>query len=124
MDGEEEGRAQAAAGFEPGGQELLVALAGAVGGAVELPAGGGVIGGDLVLVLLGDVEADEDLAVAGGAELADDLADQGGVLPRQKLAQLPLPGGLRREDRLAVGLGLAPRGLPVVLDGEAPGDAG
>ena len=33
--------------------------------AIELQAGEAVIGGDAVLVLLGDVEAQEDLAVVG-----------------------------------------------------------
>jgi hypothetical protein len=92
--------------------------------AVELQAGQAVVGRDAVLVLLREIEAEEDLAVAVVAQLAEDLADQAGALAPGEVLELAGAGERRVEEGLAVGLGLAPGGLAEVLDGEAAGDAG
>jgi hypothetical protein len=106
------------------GQQLFVALPGAVEDAVELQAGEAVVGRDTVLVLLGDVEAEEDLAVALVGQILEDPADQRGVLPRQEARELALAGGHGVEDGVAVRVGLAAGELAVVLDGQAAGDLG
>jgi hypothetical protein len=109
---------------QPRDQQLLVALAGAVEDAVELQARQAELLGEAVLVLLGDVEAEQDLAVALVAQLLEHPAHQRGVLPLQQLAELAGARGDRLEDGLAVGLGLAAGGLAVVLQREVAGDLG
>jgi hypothetical protein len=104
--------------------DLAVALAGAVEDAVELQAGEAEVGRDPVFVLLGDVEAQEDVAVAGGPELLDDPADQVGPLADEEIGERAGARGDGVGQGVAVGLGLAPGPLAVVLDGEAPGDLG
>src|SRR5581483_4953203 len=89
------------------GQQLLVALPGAVEDAVELQAGEAVVGRDAVLVLLGDVEAEEDLAVALVGQLVEDPADERRALPRQETAERALAGSHGVEDGVAVRVGLA-----------------
>src|SRR4051812_33571818 len=112
------------AAAEPLGQQLLVALPGAMEDAVELQAGEAVVGGDAVLVLLGDVEAEEDLAVALVGQVVEHPADERRVLARQQTAERALAGGHGGEDGVAVRVGLAAGDLAVVLDGEAAGDLG
>ncbi len=111
-----------AAPAEAGHEQILVALAGPVEDAVELEAGQAIVGGDAVLVLLRDVEAQEELAVALVGELAEDAPHEGGVLAAKQLLQ----GAHGRRHGFgagfAVSLGLAAGGLAVVLDGEAAGD--
>src|SRR3954453_14414300 len=90
---------------EPLGQQLLVALAGAVEDAVELQPRQAEVAGDALLVVLGEVEAEQDLAVALVPQLLEDLADEGGVLARQQSRERP---GVRRhggEHGVAVGVG-------------------
>jgi hypothetical protein len=89
---------------------------------VELEAGQAVIGCDPVFVLFGDIEAQEDLAIALVGELFEDPAHEGGVLAVQQLAERARVGGHGLGAGLAVGLGLPAGRLAVVLDGEAAGD--
>src|SRR5262245_60765913 len=61
-------------------QELLEALAGSEEHAVEMEAVQPEIGADALLLLLGDIEAQEELAVAVGRKLADQLPHEPGFL--------------------------------------------
>src|SRR5262249_14716158 len=62
------------------GVQLPVALPGPKEYAVEVETGEPQVGADLLLVLLGDVEAEEDLLVSLGGQVAEDLAGQRGAL--------------------------------------------
>jgi hypothetical protein len=107
--------------------DLAVALPGAVEDAVELQAGKAEILGDPLLVLLGDVEAEKDVAVPGRPELLDDPAHQVGALAGEQVGERAGAPGRAVGDLgegVAVGLGLAPGGLAVVLDGQIAGDLG
>src|SRR5829696_4146692 len=102
--------------------EIPVTLAGAVQHSVELQAGEAEVGRDALLVFLGDVKAEEDVAVALGAQLPDHLAHEPRILPGQQLGERT--GAPRRDifnfgHGVAVGLGLAPLDLAVVLDSDA-----
>src|SRR4051812_26413440 len=107
------------AGFLPAPetfQELLEALTSPKEDAIEMDTVKAEVGADALFFLLGDVEAEQDLAVAVGRELVDEPPHALGLLVPQDVGELARRGVDRLRQLLVVHVGPAAGGLAPLGD--------